>query len=126
MKELFAPEDQDNKNTTPILEELAVIATKAWISKMVDPHWVTRKLLSGSGGEYSWKGSSDELKQSLIGMMVVNDLDKSAVGSVTAQLGVFGRVGLAHAAPVSNMQRNGFLAHLVTKKILRTKRREVV
>ena len=46
MKELFAPEDQDNKNTTPILEELAVIAIKAWHAKMVDPNYVTWKLLS--------------------------------------------------------------------------------
>ena len=39
MKELFTPENQDNKNTTPILEELAVIMAKAWIGKMVDPDW---------------------------------------------------------------------------------------
>ena len=62
VKELFTPEDQDNKNTTPILEELAVVMAEAWIAKMVDPHWVTWNLLSESGGEYSWEGSSDELK----------------------------------------------------------------
>ena len=83
MKELFAPEDQNNKNTTPILEELAVIIAKEWITKMADPHSVTWKLLSESGGEYSWEGSSDESEKSLIGMMAVNDLVESAFGSVT-------------------------------------------
>ena len=122
MKELFAPEDQDNKNTTPILEELAVIAIKAWHAKMVDPNYVTWKLLSESGGKYSWEGSSDELKESLLGMVAVNDLVESAFGGVTAQLEVFGRGGLAHLAGVSDMQRNGFLERPVTKKILRTKR----
>ena len=121
MKELFAPEDQDNKNTTPILEELAVIAIKAWLAKMVDPNYVTWKLLSESGGDYSWEGSSDELKESLIGMMAVNDLAESAFGGVTAQLEVFGRAGLAHLAVVSDMQRNGFLERPVTKKDIENK-----
>ena len=62
VKELFTPEDQDNKNTIPILEELAVVMAEAWIAKMVDPHWVTWNLLSELGGEYSWEGSSDRLK----------------------------------------------------------------
>ena len=121
MKELFTPEDQDNKNTTPRLEELAVIMAKAWIGKMVDPGWVNWKLLSDSEGEYSWDGSSDELKESMIGMMAVNDLAESSFGGVTAQLEVFGRVGLAHAAGVSDMQRNGFIKRPTTKKDIENK-----
>ena len=54
-------------------------------------------------------------------MMAVNHLAKSAFGGVTAQLEVFGRVGLAHAAAVSDMQRNGFLARPVTKKDIENK-----
>ena len=61
-------------------------------------------------------GSSDELKESLIGMMATNCLAESSFGGVTAQLEVFGRVGLAHAAAVSDMQRNGFLKRPTTKK----------
>ena len=77
--------------------------------------------LSESGGEYSWEGSSDELKESLIGMMAVNDLAESAFGGVTAQLEVFGRAGLAHLAGVSDMQRNGFLERPITKKDIENK-----
>ena len=116
MKELFTPENQDNKNATPFLEELAVKMAKAWIEKMVDPDWVNWNLLSESGGEYSWDGSSDELKEALVGMMATNCLAESSFGGVTAQLEVFGRVGLSHASAVSDMQRNGFLKRPITKK----------
>ena len=58
----------------------------------------------------------------MVGMMTVNDLAKSVFGGVTAQLKVFGRVGSVHAAAVSDMQQNGFLACPLTKKISRTKR----
>ena len=48
--------------------------------------------------------------------MVTNCLAESSFGDVTAQLEVVGRVGLSHAAAVSNMQRNGFLKRPTTKK----------
>ena len=41
--------------------------------------------------------------------MAVNDLAESAFRGLTAQLEVFGKIGLANAAAVSNMQRNGYL-----------------
>ena len=66
-------------------------------------------LMSESGGAYSWDEASDELKKSLFGMMAVNDLVESAFGGLTDQLEVFGRIGLANAAAVSDMQRNGYL-----------------
>ena len=116
MKELITPENQDNKNTTPVLEELVFISAKAWIEKMVDPNWVNWNLLSESGGEYSWDGSSDELKEALVGMMATNCLAESSFGGLTAQLEVFGRAGLPHASPVSDMQSNGFLKRPTTKK----------
>ena len=41
--------------------------------------------------------------------MAVNDLEKRAFGGFTAQLEIFGRIGLANAAAVSDMQQNGYL-----------------
>ena len=58
----------------------------------------------------------DELKKTLYSMMVVNDLAESGFGGIAAQLEVFGRVGLPHAAVVSDMQNNGFLRRPLTKK----------
>ena len=58
---------------------------------------------------YSWDVASYELKKSLFGLMVVNDLAESAFGGLTAHLEVFGRIGLANAAAVSDMQHNGYL-----------------
>ena len=66
-------------------------------------------LMSESGGAYSWDVASDELKKSLFVLMDMNDLAESAFGGLTAQLELFGRIGLANAAAVSNMQRNGYL-----------------
>ena len=56
--------------------------------------------------------ASDELKKSLFGLMVVNDLAESAFGGLTAQLEVFGRIGLANAAAAIDMQQNGYLKQL--------------
>ena len=109
MKELFTPVDQENKETTPILENLAVVAAERWIEELLDPTKVMYMLMSESGGAYSWDMASDELKKSLFGLMAVNNLVESAFVGLTAQLEVFGRIGLANAAAVSDMQRNGYL-----------------
>ena len=62
VKELFTPEDQNNKNTTPILEELVVVMAEAWIAKMVDPHLVTWNIFSEPGEGYLGKDPSDKFK----------------------------------------------------------------
>ena len=66
-------------------------------------------LMSESGGAYSWDVSSEELKKSLFGLMAVNNLAESAFGGLAVQLAVFGRIGLANAAVVSDMHRTGYL-----------------
>ena len=76
--------DQDNKDTTHILENLAVVAAERWIEELLDPTKVTYMLMSESGGAYSWDVASDELKKSLFGLMAVNNLAESAFGVLTA------------------------------------------
>ena len=46
LKELFTPVDQDNKYTTPILDNLAVVAAERWIEELLDPTKVTYMLMS--------------------------------------------------------------------------------
>ena len=101
------PVDQDNKDTTPVLENLAVVAAERWIDELLDPTKVTYMLMSESGGAYSWDVASDELRKSFFGLMAVNDLAESAFGGLTAQLELFGRIGLTNALAVSDMQGNG-------------------
>ena len=84
LKELFTPDDQDSKDTTPILENLAVVAAEIWIKELLDPTKVTYMLMLESGGAYSWDVASDELKKSLFGLMAVNNLTESALGGLTA------------------------------------------
>ena len=50
LKELFTPVDKDNKDTTPILENIAVVAAEIWIEELLDPMKVTHMLMLESGG----------------------------------------------------------------------------
>ena len=48
--------------------------------------------------------------------MAVDDIAESSFAGVTAQLQVFGRIGMASAAAISDMDRNGFLEQPTTNK----------
>ena len=78
--------------------------------------------MSEYGVEYSWDRSSDDLKEALIGFMSVNDLAESSFAGVTDQLQVFGRIGMASAAAISDMARNGFLDQPTTNKEMSDKK----
>ena len=89
-KEVFNPTDQDNKDSTSTLEELAVLACTGWRDEMVDPKNGTWQFLSDLGGELSFEHSSEEDKLALRGMMAVNDLAESSFAGLTVQVQVFG------------------------------------
>ena len=65
--------------------------------------------MSEYGTEYSLYGSSYHLKEALIGFIAVNDLAEGSFAGVTAQLQVFGEIGMTSAAAIYNMASNGFL-----------------
>jgi len=109
-RELFSPSDQDNKDSTPLLETLAKIACQAWIKELLDPRKKTLQYLSVSGSKYCWQNCPEEAKKALLGALAVNDLAESSFAGLTAQLQFFGRLGLASAAAVSDMARNKFLS----------------
>ena len=108
-KELFHPSDEDNKDSTSMLEIVAVIASKAWVKELLDESKATFPFMSVSKSEYSWEYCSAEVKEALLGIMAVNDLAESSFAGVTAQVQVFGRIDLASAAAISDINRNGFL-----------------
>ena len=85
------------------------VAAERWIEELLDPTKVTYMLMLESGGAYSWDMASDELKKSLFGLIAVKDLAESAFVGLTEKLEVFGRIGLANAAAVSDNQQNGYL-----------------
>ena len=58
---------------------------------------------------------------SLLGLIVINGLAESYCVSVTDQIEMYGFVGLA-----SDMQRNGFLSCLTTKKEKLNKKEDVL
>jgi hypothetical protein len=108
-RELFHPRDEDNQLSTSMLVELAPVATQRWIKELTDASKGTFRFLSESKGELSWDHASEEDKMALVSMFAVNDLAESSFAGVSAQVQVFGRIGLANAAAVSDMKRNGFL-----------------
>ena len=76
-KDLLSPTDQDNKDSTQMLEDLGVVATTRWVQELPDPNKAPYPLMSESGSEYSLYGVSDDLKEALLGFMAMNDLAES-------------------------------------------------
>ena len=58
-KEFFQPTDQDNKESTSLLKELAVTVAQTWIDELIDPNKVIWQFMSKSEREYSYDYSSD-------------------------------------------------------------------
>ena len=65
----------------------------------------------------------DEVKMALMEKMAVNDRAESSFAGITAYIQDYGRIGLANGAAISNMSRNGFLDHPLTKTDLKGQRR---
>ena len=122
LKELFSPSDQDNNNSTQLIEDLGVAAATCWLQEWLDPNKYTYPFMSESGAEYSWYGLSDDLKEALISFVAVNDISESSFASVTSQLQVFGRIGMTSAAAISDMARNVFLDLPTTNKEMSDKK----
>ena len=113
-KELFQPTDQDNKESTGLLEELAVTAAQAWIDELIDPKKPTWQFMSESEGEYSYDHSANKLKEALFDMVAVNHLAESSFAGAMAQVQVYGWIGMANVAAISDLARNGYLDQSVT------------
>ena len=121
-KDLFFPKNQYNKGSTQILEDLGVLAATQWVQDLLDPNKATYTLMSESGAEYSWDGLSDNLKDELSGFMAMDVLAESSFAGATAQLHVFGRIGMASAAYISDMASNVFLDRPTTNKEMSDKK----
>ena len=115
-KEPFSPTYQDNKYSTQMIEDLVFLAATRWVQDLLDPKKVTYPLMYESRAEYSWDGSSDDLKEALLGFMAVNDLADTSFSGVTDHLQVFGRIEMASSTAIGYMARNGFLYLHTTNK----------
>ena len=122
-RELFHPVDKDNKDSTPLFENLTAIAAQAWIDELLDPKKATFQYLSESGSDYCWSHCSDEVKTALMEKMAVNDRAENSFAGVTARIQDYGWIGLANSAAISDMGRNGFLDHPLTKTDLKGQKR---
>ena len=114
--ELFDPQDDDNKESTSMLEDVALIGIEAIRTELLDQTKATYKYLSISGSHFSFDHCPESTKIAMLGMMATNDYAESSFAGVTAQVQTYGRIGMHGAAAVSDMQRNKFLARPTTKK----------
>ena len=121
-KELLSPTDQDNKDITQMLERLGVVDKKNQVKELLEPKKATYTLMSESGAQYSCDGLSDDLKDALVGFMPVNDLSEISFPGVTYQLQAFGQIGMASAAAIIDISRNGFLYQPNTNKEMSDKK----
>jgi hypothetical protein len=117
--------DKDNKDSTPLFENITAIAARAWIDERLDPKKATFQYLSESGSDYCWSHCAYEVKTALMGKMAVNDRAESSFAGATAQIQDYGRIGLANSdsAAISDMGRNGFLNRPLTKTDLKGQKR---
>ena len=116
--ELFSPKDDDNKDSTVILEKVAMLAIEAILRELEDQTKATYKYLSLSGSPFSFDHCPEDVKNAMLGMMAVNDLAESSFAGVTAQVQCYGRIGMHSVAAVSDMSRNDFLTRPTTKKAI--------
>ena len=54
VRQLFTPDDEDKKNTTTILEQIAAVGAAAFICELRDPKKATPKSLSAVNGQSSY------------------------------------------------------------------------
>ena len=109
-KELFDPTREDNVDCTEMMETLGSIAVTSILGELRDPKKATYKYLSLSKSIYSWDYCPETHKTDMLGKHATNDIAESSFASLTSQLQKYSRINLAHAAAISDMQKNGFLS----------------
>ena len=122
-KDLFYPINQDNKDSTTILEDLGVVYATRWVQELLDPNRDNYPLISESAADYSWDGSPDNLKEAFLGFMSVNYLAEISLSGTTSKFQVFGQIGMDSAAAIRNMARNGLLDRPTTNKQMSDQKR---
>ena len=78
--------------------------------------------MSEYGVYYSQYGSADDLKESFLGFVAVNDFSDISFAGVTSQLQLFGIIGISSTADIIDMARNGFLDQPTTNKEMSDKK----
>ena len=87
-----------------------------WLKELLNPKKATYPLISEYGMGYSWNVLPDYFEEALLGFMYVNDIAEISLAGVTSQLQLFGQIGMASAAAVSDMARNVLLDQPTTNK----------
>ena len=88
MKELFYPRSKTNRQSTPIMLDVAKVVLVTTKDEMLDMKKLTYYNLSVPGNEHSYKHSSKQDKIDSLNVHTMNDLTESLLGGVTSVLQV--------------------------------------
>ena len=121
--EAFHPKNQALKACEEILLKLVPTIAGGIIEDMEDRKRVAWKHLSKFGKEHieefnyslSWKYSTEEMKEHMMGWKPGNSITESGLGGTTQQLHLHGTIGIANSAAVSDAQRNRVLGVRATR-----------
>ena len=105
--ELFYPDRKENKETTGMVELMAIEVAKCMLQELRDPDKATSDYLSSTGGEFSWGKTTDEEHHACIGRMATNDPAESPFAALTRQMQQFGRLLGIHASGMGQAKFNG-------------------
>ncbi len=106
--EMFYPERQENKDSTPTVIEMAQDVAAPTVKKeIVDPKKAMGDYASVVAGKYSWGETTEAEHLASIGKDATNDPAESPFAALTQQLQTFGRVLGIHASAIGQARMNG-------------------
>jgi len=108
VQELFHPVRKTVKNSSRRTKDLAKIAAGAIIAELLDKKKATHMYLSITDppSQYSWRHSTKEMKEGMLGKAATNDISESTLGGMTRQLENYTTIHFSGAAAVNDTCQN--------------------
>ena len=113
---LFRPTRKTDKDTRQRVIELAKTASDTLITELHDEKKATYRYLSASNSDMCYKNCSEDKKNAFLGKKATNDEAESTLGATTHVIQKCGRIDIANAGAVSDLNRNGFVHRPTSKK----------
>ena len=107
--EIFLSEDNTNKETSTMVEDMEVTAFNALLANIQDEKIATVDHLSSAGGSFCWDNTSGADHTDGVFKITVNDTVGRYFGAMTGQLQYYGKIGLTNTGGVIQVRVNGDL-----------------
>ena len=115
-KEIFNPINQTKVDTHVHMTDIAKKVVEAFVKELRDHKKTTHVHLSSMNGELSWEQATDEYKDHVMNVSVVNEPCKSTFGVATEDVNQHANIGLKHTGGIAMSKKNGDFATVHKKK----------